>query len=91
MARQSTIVDWLQTELDQKLATLSCDGERYSFLTRQYNIWNLRRNRFFQTKGESEAYAAHPQFGVLTATDFLLILSAIDRLKDRVVRAKVPA
>jgi hypothetical protein len=28
---------------------------------------------------------------VLTATDFLLILSAIDRLKDRVVRAKVPA
>jgi hypothetical protein len=87
----ATLVDWLSAELDKKLATLPDDGERYYFLSRQYNIWNQRRNRFFQTDGESESQAPHPQFGFLTATDFLLILGFIDRAKEKIVRAKVPA
>lgn len=87
----ATITDWLEIELEKKLATLPDDGERYYFLTRQYNVWNQRRNRFYQTDGESEARAPHPLFGHLTATDFLLILSMIDRAQDKIVRAKVPA
>lgn len=84
----ATITDWLQIEIDKKLAEFADDGERYYFLTRQYNVWNYRRTRFFATDGESESHAAHPQFGFLTATDFLLILGMIDRTKDRIVRAK---
>lgn len=87
----ANITDWLQIELDKKLATLADDGERYYFLSRQYNVWNQRRNRFFATDGGSESHAPHPQFGFLTATDFLLILSMIDRTMDRIVRAKESA
>lgn len=87
----ATITDWLQIELDKKLAEFPDDGERYYFLSRQYNVWNQRRNRFFATDGESESQAPHPQFGFLTATDFLLILSMIDRAMDRIVRAKESA
>jgi hypothetical protein len=90
-ASPDNLVDWLEIELEKKLATLSCDGERYSFLTRQYNIWNYRRNRFYQTDGESESASPHPQFGFVTATDFLLILSMIDRAQDKIVRAEVVA
>lgn len=86
-----TITAWLSAELDKKLASLPDDYARNRLLCQQYNVWNQRRLRFFQTDGESEAHAPHPQFGFLTATDFLLILSMIDRAKDRLVRSPVSA
>lgn len=81
------IHDWFAELLDAKLKEFNTDQERYSFLIRQGNIWQQRYGRFVATDGASEC--PHPQFGQPVATDFLIIVTDIEKRKGQ-LEAKRP-
>lgn len=86
MAEPTTLAEFLEAELQKKLATLTSDHARFTVLSDQYRAWEVRRAMFFVTNGDSEICRAHPRFGHMTATDFLFVLMMIEAEQTKLQR-----
>lgn len=80
-----TFADWFGAELDKKLATLQL-REWDEFLTQQRQRWEVRYARFIGSGGETEVHRQHRDYGVPTATDFVLFLCEIDKRQAKIER-----
>ena len=83
--------DYLKTELAKKLATFRTDAGRYTFLCQQWNVWDQKRGRFIAASvlaGDLPAEFSFGPHGIITATDFLLVLGDIDAEKTKLERVK---
>lgn len=90
MTAPLTLVDWLQSELDSVLARLPDDRARHRCLCLQTNVWT-QRMRDFHTRHEQPFGGPHPEYGYMSAGDFLILLGMIDAAKTKLERQSVPA
>lgn len=84
----ATITDWLKAELDKVLAKLPNDQARHRCLCLQTNVW-MDRMRAFHTRHEQPFNGPHPEYGYMSAGDFLILLGMLDAAKTKLER--VPA
>jgi hypothetical protein len=82
-----SITDWFKAELEKKLASLADDQARYRELILQSNVWQQHYRRFYSLH-EQPFGGPHPEFGYMTAGDFLILLGMIDAAKMKLERAR---
>jgi hypothetical protein len=85
-----TIIDFLKSELDKKLASLPTDRARINMLAKQYGVWTDNMRRFWH-RHEQPFGGPHPIYGDMTAGDFLLVLGLIDGAKAKIERTRETA
>lgn len=90
----TSLTDYLKSEFDKKVASIPDDNERYRFCILQWNVWSQRYGRFIAFSVMKLGLAAPAEFnfgsyGMISATDFLIVLGMIDAAKVKLER--VPA
>jgi hypothetical protein len=88
MTAPATLIEWLEAELDKKLASLPSDHARYRHLILCGNSWRLKYEAF-ASFGTQPFNTPHPIYGDMDAYDFALLLASIELRKVRLER--VPA
>lgn len=86
----ATITDWLQLELDKKLASLPDDRARIVCLATQFGVWSLKMRRFYDL-GEQPFNEPHPIYGDMGPADFIILLGMIDGARAKLERARLHA
>jgi len=86
----ASVSEYLQSELGNALAKQPDDAARLVFLAKQYGEWEMKRRQFY-LRGEQPFCGPHPELGPMTATDFILVLSAIEHARSQIERARVAA
>jgi hypothetical protein len=81
------ITDWLERELDAKLATFATDQERYRELILISNMWTYRF-RLYADFGRQPFNSPHPHYGDMTAFDFAIVMADIERRRGEMEREK---
>ncbi len=81
----ASLTDFLKSQLDKKLAGLPDDGARVVFLGQQFGSWTERYRRFAWT-GEQPFGGPHPDFGLMSAGDFIITLGMIDGARAKIER-----
>lgn len=84
-AGETTIVSWLESELDKKIASMPDDGSRVQLLKTQMHVWENFFHSFAEC-GHQPFGAPHPVYGEMDAFDFRLLLCAITERKTRLER-----
>lgn len=72
----SSLTDYLQRELDKAVGARSGNAERLRFLAIEQGKWALRYREFCHEHRQPFG-APHPVYGPMQATDFIVILGAI--------------
>jgi len=80
-----SISDWLEAELDKKLATFATDQEKYRHLIVCLSSWSRKYQRF-EDLGEQPFNRPHPEFGDMDAFAFRILIADIERRMDALVR-----
>lgn len=83
----SDLTTFLQRELDKAVAARSCDAERIRFLAIEHGNWALRYREFCHDHKQPFG-APHPVYGPMQATDFIVVLGAIQSAQS-VVKARM--
>jgi hypothetical protein len=86
MPDPNSFIEWLEAELDKKLASLPDDKARYRHLILCGNAWR-QKYEAFTNFGTQPFEEPHPQFGDMTAFDFTILLTGIQVRKARLERA----
>jgi hypothetical protein len=84
-----TLIDFLQAELDKKLANLPDDRTRIAMLAKQYGVWSQNMRRFWHN--HEQPFGRHPIYGDMTAGDFIILLGMIDGARAKIERQAVLA
>lgn len=94
MSEPLSLTDYLQQELQKKLASFADDNERYRFLIQQWNVWSQKYGRFIAAgllPGDLSAEFSFGPYGWISAGDFLIVLSMIDAAKTKLERQRETA
>lgn len=81
----SPLTDHLERALTAALARQPDDAARVIFLIKQFGSWTERYRRFAWT-GAQPFGCAHPEYGSMTAGDFLIVLGMIGGAKAAIER-----
>lgn len=86
-----SIIEWIGSQLDERLASLPDDAARWAELCRIWNVWNQKYGRFVAAgvmAGDlPREFYFGPHAGWITATDFVVILTDIDARKIKIERS----
>jgi hypothetical protein len=72
----NSLTDFLQRELDRTVAACSSDRARLNLLAIQHGSWALRYHEFCHEHRQPFGHP-HPDYGPMQATDFIIVLGAI--------------
>ena len=79
----ASLSEYLQRELDKTVAACSSDKARINLLAIEHANWALR-SREFCHEDRQPFGAPHPVYGPMLATDFIVVLGAIQSLQHAI-------